>query len=328
MSVDDPQAAASQGQALAVSPWILAGLAAYHVAANVVTHFHKAAGAGVFMLGIAIFGRTLLSLLDRYLVQTWRAIDDEATAERAAEPAAETFDYRPLLVLTTSAVVLTLIEYFGARYVYMGWIRERVAGLRHHRYYLLSTYAYWSGFRCCAYIAIPWLVLRLLRGLRLRDCGLSTRGVVKHLHVYGLLYLIILPPLVMASFTAPFQRTYPFYKLASRSWSDFLLWEALYGVQFVALEIFFRGFMLHPLKRSLGTHAIFAAALPYCMFHYNKPIAEVLGAAVAGIVLGTLSLRTRSIWCGAMIHISVAVTMDSLSLFHKAGYPGNPRYIG
>ena len=63
------------------------------------------------------------------------------------------------------------------------------------------------------------------------------------------------------------------------------------------------------------------------MIHYNKPLAEVFGAFVAAMVLGTLSLRTRSIWCGALIHITVAVTMDAFALAHTAGYPGNPRFV-
>ena len=38
------------------------------------------------------------------------------------------------------------------------------------------------------------------------------------------------------------------------------------------------------------------------------------GAVVAGLILGTLALRTKSIWAGVLIHISVALTMDLLAL--------------
>ena len=41
----------------------------------------------------------------------------------------------------------------------------------------------------------------------------------------------------------------------------------------------------------------------------GKPMPETLGAVIAGVVLGTLSMRTRSIWGGALIHIAVAITM-------------------
>jgi membrane protease YdiL (CAAX protease family) len=43
---------------------------------------------------------------------------------------------------------------------------------------------------------------------------------------------------------------------------------------------------------------------------------EALAAIVGGIALGSLSLKTRSIWWGAAIHISIAITMDICALTH------------
>ena len=40
-------------------------------------------------------------------------------------------------------------------------------------------------------------------------------------------------------------------------------------------------------------------------------------AVLAGIALGTLALRTRSIYGGVLIHIAVAWSMDLLVLSHK-----------
>ena len=57
--------------------------------------------------------------------------------------------------------------------------------------------------------------------------------------------------------------------------------------------------------------------VPYVMIHFEKPFAECLGAIVAGFVLGTLSLRTGSMWWGAAIHTVVAWSMDLLSLGHQ-----------
>ena len=54
--------------------------------------------------------------------------------------------------------------------------------------------------------------------------------------------------------------------------------------------------------------------IPYCMIHYGKPLPETLGAIGAGILLGTIAMRTRSIWGGVIIHVAVAVTMDVLAL--------------
>jgi membrane protease YdiL (CAAX protease family) len=54
--------------------------------------------------------------------------------------------------------------------------------------------------------------------------------------------------------------------------------------------------------------------VPYCMIHFAKPLPETFGAIIAGVVLGFMSLATRSIWMGALLHIAVALTMDLAAL--------------
>jgi membrane protease YdiL (CAAX protease family) len=164
----------------------------------------------------------------------------------------------------------------------------------------------------------------LLPGEHLADYGLRLRGVGRHLWIYVVLYLAVLPLIVLVSFKDDFQNYYPFLKHAGRdawSWRVLLVWELLYAGQFLALEFFFRGFLLQSLRRQLGVYAIFAAVVPYCMIHYGKPFLEANAAIVAGIVLGTLALRTRSIWCGFLVHVSVAISMDLTALIQKGDLP-------
>ena len=92
-------------------------------------------------------------------------------------------------------------------------------------------------------------------------------------------------------------------------------------VQFFALEMFFRGFWLGALRRSFGSGAIFAMAVPYCMIHYGKPYLEASGAIIAGIALGSLSMKTKSIYQGFLVHITVAGLMDWLALSHRNALP-------
>ena len=54
--------------------------------------------------------------------------------------------------------------------------------------------------------------------------------------------------------------------------------------------------------------------IPYCMIHFHKPLPEVFGAIVAGIVLGWLALETRSLWGGVLLHVAVALSMDVAAL--------------
>jgi membrane protease YdiL (CAAX protease family) len=147
------------------------------------------------------------------------------------------------------------------------------------------------------------------------------KGFFKHAWIYGLFLGCVLPAMWMVSRQPDFGTYYPFYKQASRSWFDFLAWEAMYFVQFFALEMFFRGFWLGALRRSFGSGAIFAMAVPYCMIHYGKPYLEANGAIVAGIALGSLSMRTKSIYQGFLVHITVAGLMDWLALSHRHALP-------
>jgi membrane protease YdiL (CAAX protease family) len=144
---------------------------------------------------------------------------------------------------------------------------------------------------------------------------------VQHLWIYGLCLAVVLPVMVIVAQQPDFGSYYPFYKNSSRSWFDFALWESMYWLQFLALEFFFRGWMVGVLRRSLGAAAVFAMAVPYCMIHYGKPYLEAHGAIVAGVVLGSLAMRTRSIYAGFLLHITVAVGMDALSLWKRGALP-------
>ena len=61
--------------------------------------------------------------------------------------------------------------------------------------------------------------------------------------------------------------------------------------------------------------------VPYCMIHFGKPYFEANGAIVVGVVLGSLSMRTKSIYAGFLVHITVALMMDLLALSHRNALP-------
>jgi membrane protease YdiL (CAAX protease family) len=181
-------------------------------------------------------------------------------------------------------------------------------------YWELWGFVWWSGWRVLGYVIIPMIVIAILPGEHLREYHISLRGFFKHLWIYALMFALILPAVIQASTTGAFRHTYPFYRMANRSMFDLLSWEGLYGIQFLSLEFFFRGFLLQGLRKAMGANAIFVMIVPYCMIHYGKPLPETFGAIFAGLILGTLAMRTRSIWGGVLIHIGVAVTMDVLAL--------------
>ena len=237
----------------------------------------------------------------------WAAIDAET--ERAPGEAG-TFSWHILLALVLVAVSLTLQEYVGDRDYFEHLFRDHVAA----KYYELESFAWWSGWRVIGYVILPMLLVAFLPGERLRDYHVSFRGFWRHLWIYVVMFACVLPAVLYASTTPAFRHTYPFYRAANRSMFDLVGWEVLYMIQFVSLEFFFRGFILKILRRRLGSNAIFVMVIPYCMIHYHKPLPETLGAIFAGLILGTLAMRTKSIWGGVLIHMGVALTMDVLAL--------------
>ncbi len=240
----------------------------------------------------------------QWVLRIWTEIDEEARAERRPG-----LDLRPLVVLFVVAISLTLQEYIGERgFFHRAFDATRFAD---GPYFDLWAFVWWSGWRVFGYVVIPLTVIPFL-GIPLRDYHVSPRGFVRHLPLYALLFALVLPLVFLMAQTKDFQRIYPFYKLAKRSAFDLWAWEALYAIQFVSLEFFFRGFILVALRPALGVHAIWVMIVPYCMIHYGKTLAETTGAIFAGIILGTIAMRTRSIWGGVAIHVCVALTMDLL----------------
>ncbi len=171
----------------------------------------------------------------------------------------------------------------------------------------------WSLGSFTMYFVLPALVIRTVFGHRLRDYGLTWRGVRGHLWVYGLLFLPVAALVFVVAGNPDFRAKYPFYKNPTGLW-DIIVWECFYALQFFSLEFFFRGFMLHGVKDKLGRYAIYVMLMPYAMIHFSKPFYETSGAIIAGTVLGILSLRSGSIFGGFLIHVGVALCMDIAAL--------------
>lgn len=261
---------------------------------------------------------------------TWKALDREAANWRMELANKGEFDRRPLLVLVIAIVVMTMQEYYGGRYLYdeviHPWLEGAEArgwqGIRLARFDELYGYAWWILARVIGYVLIPFPLWKLLYPKdSLLDLGLRTRGFAQHLWIYGLCLAVVIPTMLIVAHQPDFGSYYPFYKLSSRSWFDLLAWEAMYYLQFFALELFFRGFLVGTLRRSLGSASIFIMTVPYCMIHYGKPYLEASGAIVAGIVLGSLAAKTKSIYAGFLVHVTVAAAMDFLALWHRHALP-------
>jgi membrane protease YdiL (CAAX protease family) len=271
----------------------------------------------------------ILPALWWFFRDTWRELDDDATRWRLESAQLGRTDFRPFVALAMCAVILTLQEYYGGRGYFDELVRPALAriavnhpkAIRIVKYDELYSFGWWAVTRVGGYV-LPFALWRLFFPEdSLLDMGLRARGFFKHAWIYGAFLAVVLPTMLIVSRQPDFGSYYPFYKGSSRSWFDFLVWEGMYFVQFFALEMFFRGFWLGALRRSFGSGAIFAMAVPYCMIHFGKPFLEANGAIVAGIALGSLSMKTKSIYQGFFVHITVAGLMDWLALSHRHALP-------
>jgi membrane protease YdiL (CAAX protease family) len=261
--------------------------------------------------------------------RTWRQLDEEAFAYRRTLFERGEVDYRPLLALTIAALVLNLQEYYGRGDFYDAFVRGVLQ--RHQqahpggwvnldRYDELYMRSWWAVTRVGGYV-FPLLVWPIFfRKDSLLDFGMRPRGFREHAWIYALCVVAMVPILLVVSRQPDFGSYYPIYKLAGRSWLDFLIWEALYIAQFLGLEIFFRGWWIRA-TRVFGVGAIWSMVVPYCMIHYGKPYLEASAAIVAGVVLGSLSMRTRSIYSGFLVHSTVAILNDVLALDQRHALP-------
>jgi hypothetical protein len=134
---------------------------------------------------------------------------------------------------------------------------------------------------------------------------------------YLLLLLGMVPLIILAATRPDFQHTYPkiqqigFIDAWTRQQLPYkLLFEISYGIDFITIELFFRGFLVLAFIRYAGKDAILPMAAFYCSIHFGKPLFECITSYFGGIVLGAIVLNTRTIWGGLIIHLGIAWLME------------------
>jgi len=244
----------------------------------------------------------------------------KSKAARSIQELITKADIRAVCVIcSTACLSLFLLEFAGNEGTYAQLYPPNRIGV--DPYWVLRAKAWWVLWIVISFVMIPAIAMVSLPGKRLRDCNLSFRGFAQHFWIYVGLFAAVLPVIWVVSLSPNFYNYYPMYPAAGRSWNDFLMWEGMYVAQFVALEFFFRGFLVGGLSRYIGVLSVPASVMPYMMLHFSKPAPEAAASVVAGFILGYLAWKLKSIWGGVCIHCAVAVSMDLLALSHKNQLP-------
>jgi membrane protease YdiL (CAAX protease family) len=250
----------------------------------------------------------MVELISQYTLKQWSIIDSEYLEPDKRD------NGKVLSAIVLVTVLLIIKRYYGNARTF-----DALFGVTTGNWPFpdIWVHIYVTFTSVLLFFLIPWLFISFFLHERLYDHGVRLKGVARYKRIYLSMLLIVLPLVVIASQSAEFTSKYPIYPQAGNSWEQFLIWELAYGIYFFALEFIFRGFMIFALARYLGAYAIFVMVIPYVMIHFGKPLAETFGSIIAGVALGTLALRTRSIFGGVLIHIIVAWSMDILAIIYK-----------
>jgi hypothetical protein len=152
--------------------------------------------------------------------------------------------------------------------------------------------------------------------------GIKTRQM--NFKPYLVMLMIMVPLIAAASTQSDFLAVYP--KLNSLNfgfggmeieWWHKLFFELSYGIDFISIELFFRGFLILAFVKFAGKDAILPMACFYCTIHFGKPLGECISSYFGGILLGIIVFHTRSILGGLMVHLGIAWLMEA------GGFIGN-----
>jgi hypothetical protein len=90
----------------------------------------------------------------------------------------------------------------------------------------------------------------------------------------------------------------------------YVLYELIYGLDFISIEYFFRGFLVIAFIRFVGPGSIMPMATFYVFIHFGKPMVETISSFFGGTLLGIITYYSRSIWGGIVVHMGIAWLME------------------
>ncbi len=225
-------------------------------------------------------------------------------------------DFQAAFVIVSSLVLFTIFWYWGRKAAFQTYL---VDVFPETELTPLYPFFFFCVMSVVYRLVVPMLCIKFVLKRDLRDMGFQLRGASNKAWIYLALFVAMLPLVVYASTTPPFQAYYPQFREVIHGgqikWEHVLAFELIYGLLFLSGEAFWRGYMVFGLEEKFGYHGILIMLLPYVMSHYEKPFMETMGAIVAGSVLGYLALQHRNFWLGVLVHWGVAMFMDAMALY-------------
>ena len=219
-------------------------------------------------------------------------------------------DRKIIIVFISVAVLQTISYYYTSRRFFRSNFFEQ---LQFDENVFLYEYIYWFVGDFVTLFVFPLLIIKLLLKGKLSNYGLRV-GDYKIGLKYSLIFLAVMIPIVwFISANSDFIDTYPQLNDVKYSWSIFLIFESGILLYMVAWEFMWRGFMLFGLEEKFGYYAVLIQMIPFLILHNGKPALETFGAVFAGLALGILALKTRSVLYCIITHAGVMFSIDLVS---------------
>jgi hypothetical protein len=188
-------------------------------------------------------------------------------------------------------------------------------------------------------VLVPILLIKYVYKQPLKAYGLALPPPGRRIlavQAVVILILLSLPAFVLASRDPGMRATYPFYRPFTNV-VQFALYELTYLPFFIAIEFIFRGYLLFGLAgirddvartavRTRGTdvgvpgvfyfgrYALLIQMLSYTAWHLGKPLPELWGTLIWGLVAGVIAYTIRSIWPVVLAHWLLNVIFDAIVL--------------
>ena len=229
------------------------------------------------------------------------------------------FEWRTNLALILTAVILIALYYFGGATEFddspfVASFTSAFDALGWEQHLSLLPFAYVGVFALVIAGIVPLLVILIAYrespgrfGFRLIPKGFDVRLVLGA--------LVVGAAMIGWLSTQPAMERYPFFAPGECArGGSFWVFQALFALKLIGLEILFRGYLLFQLERRFDEHAIVIATIPYAVMFFRYPVAEIFGAVGLSLLLGALALRTRSLLPGLAVVLALNVVRDLIAV--------------
>ena len=194
----------------------------------------------------------------------------------------------------------------------------------------INTNNYYYFYKTFYYVFYTSLSLLLILGfwyLQDRNYSSTSRYVfglnLQNLQLKPYFYLIccIAPFMYIAANQPHFLTYYPtiswenglkHFTAFSKKWA-FIIYEINYALNFIKVELIFRGMLIIGMIKFLGKDCILPMVCFYCTIHFGKPLGECLSSIAGGYIVGTFAYYSKNIYGGIIVHIFIALSMDIIA---------------